>query len=137
MLMHQIAQKNDILGIKYMKKLIEMPYKDGNVIVAVEVPVEAAHDEIRNVSRKSYFDDLTSPHKVEQDFGVIADMIFKCCKPIIESFERLGTERTPPKRATVEFGLSFNYKGNIYVVTTSMEGSINISFEWEFERQSQ
>lgn len=119
-----------------MIKLIEMPYKDSTVIVAVEVPEEAAHDEIRKVGRRSYFEDLTSPQKVDQDFGVIADTIFKCSKPIIESFERLGTERNPPKKATVEFGLSFNSKGNIYVVTTSMEGSINISFEWEFERQS-
>ena len=116
-----------------MKKLIEMPYGDSTVIVAVEIPNEAARDEIRKVGREAYFEDFTTPQKVGQDFGLVSKMICECSKPIIESFEMLGKEKTPPIKATAEFGLSFNSKGNIYLVEASMNGSIKVSFEWDLK----
>jgi hypothetical protein len=119
-----------------MRKLIEMPYGDSTVIVAVDVPEEAAKEEIRKVGREAYYEDFTTPEKVEQDFGLVSDMIHKCSKPLIESFERLKKEPIPPKKATVDFALSFNGKGKIYVVEASMEGSIKVSFEWDLERSA-
>jgi hypothetical protein len=119
-----------------MKKLIEMPYGDSTVIVAVDMPEEAAREEIRKVGREAYFEDFTTPQKVGEDFGLVSEMIYKCSKPIIESFERLRKESIPPKKATANFALSFNGKGNIYVVEASMEGSINVSFEWDLEKPS-
>ena len=120
-----------------MKKLIEMPYGDSTVIVAVDIPEEATREEIRKVGRESYFEDFTTPQKVDQDFGLVSDMIYKCSKPIIESFERLGKEKIPPKKATADFSLSFNGKGKIYIVEAAMEGSIKVSFEWDLEMKSQ
>jgi hypothetical protein len=120
-----------------MKKLIEMPYGDSTVIVAVDVPEEAAREEIRKVGRDSFYEDFTTPQKVDQDFGLVSDMIYKCSKPIIESFERLRTEKVSPKKATADFSLSFNGKGKIYVVEAAMEGSIRVSFEWDLEKTSQ
>jgi hypothetical protein len=73
---------------------------------------------------------------VEENFGLISDMIYKCSKPIIESFERLGRESIPPKKATANFALSFNATGKIYIVETAMNGSINVSFEWDLEKLS-
>src|SRR5512136_892599 len=109
-----------------MKKLIEMPYGDSTVIVAVDVPEEAAREEIRKVGREAYFEDFTTPQKVDQDFGLVSDMIYKCSKPIIESFERLGKEKILPKKATADFALSFNGSGKIYVVEASMVRSIKV-----------
>ena len=83
-----------------MKKLIEMPYGDSTVIVAVDVPEEVARDEIRKVGREVFYEDFTSPQKVEEDFGLVSEMIYKCSKPIVESFEKLGKEKIPPKKAT-------------------------------------
>ena len=120
-----------------MRRLIEMPYGDSTVIVAVDVPEEAAREEVRKVGRDIYYEDFTTPQKVQEDFGLISDMIYKCSKPIIESFKRLGKESIPPKKATADFALSFNGKGNIYVVEASMEGSIKVSFEWDLEKKSQ
>jgi hypothetical protein len=91
-------------------------------------------EEIRKVRREAYFEDFTTPQKVDQDFGLVSDMIYKCSKPIIESFERLRKERNPPKKATADFALSFNGKGKLYVVEASMEGSIKVSFEWDLEK---
>lgn len=119
-----------------MRKLIEMPYGDSTVIVAVDVPEEAAKNEIRKVGREVCFEDFTSPQKVKEDFGLVSDMIYKCSKPLIESFERLKKENVPPKKATADFALSFNGKGNIYVVEASMEGSIKVSFEWDLEKSA-
>lgn len=120
-----------------MKKLIEMPYGDSTVVVSVDVPEEAAREEIRKVGRETYYEDFATPLKVEEDFGLVSDMIYKCSKPIIESFERLGRESIPPKKATADFALSFNGKGKIYIVETSMEGSIKVSFEWDLEESSE
>jgi hypothetical protein len=121
-------------GMQDLKKLIEMPYGDSTVIVAVDVPEEAARAEIRKVGAETYYEDFTTPQKVEEDFGLVSDMIYRCSKPIIESFERLGKEKIPPKKATADFALSFNGKGKIYVVEASMEGSIKVSFEWDLEK---
>ena len=117
-----------------MRKLIEMPYGDSTVIVAVDVPEEAARDAVRKVGREAYFEDFTTPQKVDQDFGLVSDMIYKCSKPITESFERLGKEKIPPKKATADFALSFNGSGKIYVVEASMEWSIKVSFEWDLQK---
>jgi hypothetical protein len=119
-----------------MRKLIEMPYEDSTIIVAVDVPEETAREEIRKVGREAYYEDFTTPQKVDQDFGLVSDMIYKCSKPIIESFEKLGREKIPPNKATADFALSFNGKGKIYVVEASMEGSIKVSFEWNLQKPS-
>lgn len=111
-----------------------MDSKSGPVIVAVEVPEDATTREIRKVGREIYFEGLMIPEKVEQDFDLVCDMIFKCSKPIIDSFELLGKEKIPPTKATAEYGLSFNAKGNIYVVEASMDGSIKVSFEWNLKK---
>jgi hypothetical protein len=120
--------------VQDMRKLIEMPYGDSKVIVAVDVPEEAAREEIRKVGRDVYYEDFTTPQEVDQDFGLVSEMIYKCSKPIIESFERLGKEKIPPKKATADFALSFNGKGQIYVMEASMEGSIKVSFEWDLQK---
>jgi cellulose synthase/poly-beta-1,6-N-acetylglucosamine synthase-like glycosyltransferase len=54
-----------------MRKLIEMPYGDSTVIVALDVPEEAVKEVIRKVGRETYFEDFTTPKKVDQDFGLI------------------------------------------------------------------
>jgi hypothetical protein len=41
---------------------------------------------------RGYFEDFLTPHKVDQDFGVVSDIIYKCNKHIIESFERLEND---------------------------------------------
>lgn len=112
-----------------------MPYQDGStVIVAVEIPEMLAREEI---SKTGALDGLLgAPAKVDQSFGIVSDMIFKCAKPIVESFSRLAEEGMAPKRACAEFGLSFNGKGSVYLVETAMEGSIKVSLEWELETRS-
>jgi hypothetical protein len=68
-----------------MRRLIEMPYGDSTVIVAVDVPEEAAREGIRKVGREVYYEDFTTPQQVDEDFGLVSDMIYKFSKPIIES----------------------------------------------------
>jgi hypothetical protein len=117
-----------------LKKLIEMPYQSGStVMVAVEITEEQARDEI---SKMGAMDFLGTPTKVDQNFGIVSDMIIKCVKPIVESSERLGRDSIPPKKAKAEFGLSFNGRGNVYLVETSLQGSIKISLEWELGTES-
>lgn len=113
-----------------MRKIIEMPYENSKVLVAVDVPDEQAKEEIRRVGALDWL--TGKPEPVGQDFGKITDMIIKYSKPIVKSFEEISKETIPPKKASVEFGLSFGAKGNIYLVEASGEASIKISIEWDF-----
>ena len=64
-----------------MKKLIEMPYEDSTVIVAVDIPEEAAKAEMKKVGARQFFEEFTTPEKVDQNFGLVSEMIVKCSKP--------------------------------------------------------
>jgi hypothetical protein len=119
-----------------LRKLIEMPIEEGSSVwVAVDIPDEQADDEVEKVGVREFL--FGAPEKVEQNFGIVRDMILKCSRPIIESFEYLAKEKIQPKTATAEFGLSFTGKGNVYLVETSVEGSIKISLEWDLGVGSQ
>ena len=113
-----------------MRKIIEMPYEDSKVLVAVDIPDIQASGEIKKVGALDWL--TGKPEPVGQDFGTITDMIIKYSKPIVKSFQAISKETIPPKRANVEFGLSFGGKGNIYLVEASGEASIKINIEWEF-----
>jgi len=100
-------------------------------LVAVDIPDEQAGEEVKKVGVREIL--FGKPEKVDQNFSTIKQMILKCSRPIIESFEYLAQEKVPPKAATAEFGLSFTGKGNVYLVETSVEGSIKVSLEWNLE----
>jgi len=115
-----------------MKKLIEMPLEgESNVLVAVDVPEELSKDDLTNVGVLEFL--FGPPEKVEKKFNTVTEMIVKCSRPIVNSFKQLKEEKMAPKKATAEFGLSFNTKGSIYLVETSMEGSIKVSIEWDLD----
>lgn len=113
-----------------MKKIIEMPYQDETILVAVDVPNELLEeDEFRKVSILDWF--KKDPEKVENKFGAISRVIANCSKPVIESIRIMQNEEIPPKKASAEFGLGFTGKGQIYLVETSAAATIKVSFEWE------
>jgi len=111
-----------------MRKLIEM--QEGTVLVAVDVPEELLdEDDFKKVSIREWF--KKDPEKVDNKFSAISGAIANCSKPIIESIKMMQEEEIPPKKASAEFGLSFTGKGNIYLVESSAEATIKVSFEWE------
>jgi hypothetical protein len=113
--------------VQYMKKFIEMPYESKKpILVAVDIP-DNLEDEPTDVG----FLDFFKPKKVKINYQTISQAILDYSKPIIDSFEVLGNGKVPPKKATVEFGLSFNGTGNIYLVEASMEATMKVSLEWE------
>ena len=113
-----------------MRKLIEMRYNNGNkVLVGVDIP--ANPEEIRHVGALDFLKGISEP--VDKDFNELSDMILRYSKPIVASFEQLGTEKAPLKKATAEFGLSFTGTGNIYLVEASAQASIKVSLEWSLE----
>jgi len=111
-----------------MRKLIEMP-SDGDCKVLVAVDVPADPDEIRQVGVLNFFKGNPEPVN-DKNFNSLSDMILQYSKPIVASFEQLGTEKAPLKKATAEFGISFTGKGNVYLVEASAQASIKVSLEW-------
>ena len=119
-----------------MRKIIEMPYQEEAILVAVDVPDELTdEDDFKKVSVRDWF--KSDPEKVEINFGLLSRVIANCSKPIIESVRMMQKGETPPKKASAEFGLSFTGKGNVYLVETSAEATIKVSFEWELEASHQ
>lgn len=119
-----------------MRKLIEMNYDDrSTILVAVDVPEELAKNEMTKVGVMDFLFGI--PEKVDQNFDTVTDMILKCSRPILKSFEKLAKEKPAPTKAVVEFGLNFNGKGNIYLIETSLGGSIKVNFEWDLNADSQ
>jgi len=113
-----------------VRKLIEMQYDDGSkVLVGVDVPADP--DEIRQVGVLNFF--KGKPESVDKNFNALSDMILRYSKPIVASFEQLGSEKVPLQKATAEFGLSFTGTGNIYLVEASAEASIKVSLEWSLK----
>ena len=113
-----------------MRKLIEMQYDDGSkVLVGVDVPADP--DEIRQVGVLNYL--KGKPESVDKNFNALSDMILRYSKPIVASFEQLGTEKVPLQKATAEFGLSFTGTGNIYLVEASAGANIKVSLEWSLK----
>ena len=52
------------------------------------------------------------------------------CGRIVSSLNQLSTDARP-KKATIKFGLSMSAEGNVYVVKSTGEASIEIAAEWE------
>ncbi|MDD1759981.1 MAG: hypothetical protein LUQ44_05190 [Methanothrix sp.] len=107
-----------------------MQHDDGSkVLVAVDVPADP--DEIRQVGVLNFF--KGKPESVDKNFNVLSEMILRYSKPIVTSFEQLGTEKVPLQKATAEFGLSFTGTGNIYLVETTAGANIKVSLEWSLK----
>jgi hypothetical protein len=113
-----------------MRKIIEMPCLEETILVAVDIPEELSdEDEFRKVGVRDWF--KKEPEKVENKFSAISRVVANCSKPLIESIKIMQKEDIPPKKASAEFGLGFTGKGKIYLVETSAEATIKVSFEWE------
>ena len=121
-----------------------MPYDDGtSVLVAVDIPEELLEVyDTDGIKKTSVSDRVRSflkgtPEKVEENFGLLTDSIIRYSKPLIKSFQKLHEEDSLIKTASAEFSLSFNGKGNIYLVETTVEGAIKVSLEWDLERKTE
>ena len=101
-----------------MRKLIEMPYQEGTVLVAVDVPEELLEeDEFKKVSIQEWF--KRDPEKVDNKFSAISGAIANCSRPIIEAIKMMQGEDIHPRKASAEFGLSFTGKGNVVVYVSN------------------
>ena len=115
-----------------MKKLIELPYGEGDkVTIAVDIPVEDMEDEFQRVGFRDWLN--AKPESVDQHYEKISDMIVKYSKPLIGTFEQLKKEKIPLKQASAEFGLGFTAKGSIYLFEASGNASIKVHLEWSME----
>jgi hypothetical protein len=113
-----------------MRKLIEMQQDDGSkLLVGVDVPADP--DEIRQIGVLNFF--KGNPESLNKSFDALSEMILRYSKPIVASFEQIGTENVPLKKATAEFGLSFTGTGNIYLVEASTGANIKVSLEWSLK----
>jgi len=72
--------------------------------------------------------------KIEGATGEIAIQIFNTISAlatvVIDTINTLPEEKTP-STLRVEFGLSVSGEGNVYIVKTGAQASLNISAEWE------
>jgi hypothetical protein len=97
---------------------------DENDSILIELPTDTS--KIRPMGREDSV--LT---KIEKSFdNMIKSFVTKICKSFNNSFLSIEDKQIIPDKATIEFGLQFNIEGNIYLVKTSGQSSIKVTFEW-------
>lgn len=103
-----------------MSKLIEMPCKDGSIIVEVET----TEGEIVPVKKKT---GERLVEKVEQAFDKVESVIVNSCAVLTNALKNLAEKEPTLETATLEFGFQLTGEGNIYMVKTAAQGSIRVS----------
>ncbi|MCP4344056.1 MAG: hypothetical protein GY795_00840 [Desulfobacterales bacterium] len=102
-----------------MSKLIQMPLKDGNIIIEVETP----EDEIIPVSKTGE----RIIKEVKQSFEKIEDVIVDTCGVLTGSLKKLAEKEAALETATLEFGFQLTGEGKLFMVKTATQGSIKVS----------
>ena len=73
-----------------------------------------------------------SMKKTMISFEKISDTIKAYCTSLVKTFKEIDIEYAPDK-IKAEFGLKISAEGNVFVVKSAAEGSINITAEWEMK----
>lgn len=102
-----------------MSKLIQMPCKDGTIIVEVET----IESEIVPVKKKTGERII---EKVEQAFDKVEDVLMNNCIVLTNALKNLAEKEPNLESATMELGFQLTGEGNIYMVKTAAQGSIKI-----------
>ncbi len=66
----------------------------------------------------------------DKSFSDITDKIIKLSDNLSTSLDKQNSKRKPSK-VSIELGLSFEAKGNIFVVEASGKASINVKIDWD------
>ena len=115
-----------------MRKMIKLDSGSSDpILVGVDIPADEVRDKIHDVGWLDLF--KGEPEAVSKNYGTISKMIVAYSRPILASFEELQKEKIPLTSASAEFGLSFNGKGDIFLLEASAEASIKVSLEWSLE----
>jgi hypothetical protein len=120
-----------------VRKLIKLQGDDdSNIFIAVDVPTDEKDSEVSNVGIPYLSKFITNflngvIEEVKQNYNdAIYDAITTYNVPIINAIDKMKTYSTPPKKVTTKYGLSFDGKGNIYLIETSAKASIEVIIEW-------
>jgi hypothetical protein len=66
--------------------------------------------------------------KIVENFEKMFEAIKPLCESIVKTIESLGKQK--PNQAQVEFGITLNGEGNLYIVKLSGEASIKVTLSW-------
>lgn len=70
-------------------------------------------------------------NKIDKSFDVlITSFVNKICKSFYRAFTSSKESNAMPNKAVIEMGLQFNMEGNIYLVKSSGQSTIKVTFEW-------
>ena len=107
------------------RQLIELRSKNNNFIkIAVDIP----QSDIAPVARSTE----NMVQRVDRSFDSLKDLITSTSLTLSEAFETINTDGKV-KSAEAEFGISFNLKGDIFIVEASGEASLKVKVTWSLE----
>lgn len=108
-----------------MKKLIEFPLDDGDVLL-VEVDVEESPDGLEQVARNQHGEGL--PEKAAMTFHRAMDKVKPAAEAIIQRLRGLSE---PPDEMEVEFGLKLSADAGAVVASTGMSANYTVKLKWK------
>jgi len=71
--------------------------------------------------------------KVEKAFQNVENVIVKSADTINNAWIKMN-EKMQADKASIEFGLSFTGKGNVYFVEASATANLKITINWDFSK---
>jgi hypothetical protein len=71
--------------------------------------------------------------RVEASFDAIKDVLTSLCRPLSETWKELGKEMQVDS-AEVQFGLSFESEGNIFVASAKTGGNLTVKLTMKPKR---
>lgn len=84
------------------------------------------------ISIKSVKKNVTE--QVDEYFDKIKDKIVKISKSFTDSWLEINQNQLKASTASVEFGFSFEGKGNIYLVEAKGNANIKVTINWDFDK---
>jgi hypothetical protein len=110
-----------------MKRLIEYPLKDGNlVLIEVEEPERPVNPAMRGVQVPSH----EVVERATQTFEDALDKIKPAASAIIAKLKEL---KTPPDQIGLEFGIKFSAKAGAVIASAGAEANFNVTLTWKRE----
>lgn len=110
-----------------MKKLIEYPLKDGNlVLIEVEEPERPANPAMRGVQLPSH----EVVERASQNFEDALDKVKPAAAVLISKLKEL---KSPPDQIGLEFGIKFSAKAGAIIASADAEANFKVTLTWKRE----
>lgn len=110
-----------------MKRLIEYPLKDGNlVLIEVEEPERPANSSVRGVQLPSH----EVIERATQSFEDALEKVKPAAGVIIAKLKEL---KPPPDQIGLEFGIKFSARAGAVIASAGAEANFKVTLTWKRE----